>query len=130
MNDALRKAIESTAKDPKEAAYLSAILRQVDIQRFEHAAKPPIATPVNLFEKEDLELLVNEQEWEDIEFEVALDSGSIINVCHPDDCPGYAITESAGSKVGQHVVVGDGGRLKNLGEWNLNLKAPNDKGVN
>ena len=76
---------------------------------------------LNLFELEDVELLVNEQEWEDVEFEVALDSGSIVNVCHPDDCPGYAITESVGSKSGQHFVVGDGGRLPNMGEWNLNL---------
>ena len=77
-----------------------------------------------------MELLVNEsQEWEDVEFEVALDSGSIVNVCHPDDCPGYVMTESPGSKVGQHFVVGDGGRLPNLGEWNLNLEAPKDGGL-
>ena len=85
---------------------------------------------INLLELEDVELLVNEQEWEDVEFEVALDSGSIVNVCHPDDCPGYAITESVGSKSGQNFVVGDGGRLKNMGEWNLNLEAPKNNGVN
>ena len=78
-----------------------------------------------------MDLLVNEaQEWEDVEFEVALDSGSIVNVCHPDDCPGYVVTESAGSKVGQHFVVGDGGKLRNFGEWNLNFEAPREGGVN
>ena len=81
-----------------------------------------------MFESEDIELLVNsgERTRKDVEFEVALDSGSIVNVCHPDDCPGYVIRESVGSKRGQNVVVGDGEKLANLGEWNLNLEAPKD----
>ena len=68
---------------------------------------PQITMPtLNLFEREDVEILVNEQQaWEDVEFEVALDSGSIVNVCHPDDCPGYHIGESAGSRAGQHFVL-------------------------
>ena len=40
------------------------------------------------------------------------------------------MTESPGSKCGQHFVVGDGGELRNLGEWNFNLEAPKDGGVN
>ena len=90
--------------------------------------KDIVGTSINLFESEDIELLVNEndQTWQDVEFEVALDSGSIVNVCHPDDCPGYVIQESLGSKRGQNFVVGDGGKLPNLGEWNLNLEAPKD----
>ena len=81
-----------------------------------------------MFESEDVEILVNEAEgeWQDVKFEVALDSGSIVNVCHPDDCPGYVIQESVGSKRGQNFIVGDGGKLANLGEWNLNLEAPKD----
>ena len=128
LNDALIKAIESTAKTPQEAEFLRAILQQVDIQSFKieqgRTAGSPLSigasipTPsvmrpnlsmgnLNLMEAEDMALLVNEsQEWEDVEFEVALDSGSIVNVCHPDDCPGYVMTESPGSKVGQHFVVG------------------------
>ena len=39
--------------------------------------------------------------WEDIEFQVALDSGSVVHVCAPDDCPGYMLQESPGSKRGQ-----------------------------
>ena len=147
MNDALRKAIQSTAKTPKEAMFLEQILRQVDIQQFQRSQDeekcraaldkcdgPCIPTPsisghtlapVSLFERETMDLLVNEaQEWEDIEFEVALDSGSIVNVCHPDDCPGYIISESPGSKCKHNFVVGNGGKLPNLGEWKLNLDAP------
>ena len=86
---------------------------------------------ISLLEREDVELLVNSQQvWEDIEFEVALDSGSIVNVCHPDDCPGYLIGESAGSRAGQNFVVGYCGKLGNIGEWNLNLEAPKLDGVN
>ena len=79
--------------------------------------KDIVGSSLNLFESEDIELLVNEGEstWQDVEFEVALDSGSIVNVCHPDDCPGYVIQESVGSKRGQNFVVGDGGKLANLG---------------
>ena len=93
-----------------------------------------LTPPINLFESDDVELLVNESSgngaWEEIEFEVALDSGSIVNVCHPDDAPGYALMESAGSRRGQNFVVGDGGRLSNMGEMHLNLGAPTGTGSN
>ena len=64
--------------------------------------------------------------WEDIGFEVALDSGSVVHVCAPDDCPGYMLQESPGSKRGQEFQVGDGGLIKNLGQKQLNL---NDSSV-
>ena len=84
---------------------------------------------VHVFESDDVECLVNSSEWNDVEFEVALDSGSIVNVCHPDDVPGYAIEESPGSRRGQNFVVGDGGRLKNMGQMALNLEAPTGQGA-
>ena len=100
----------------------------MDVSHFQ--TTQPIGGSISLFESDDVELLVNETtEWQDVEFEVALDSGAIVNVCHPDDCPGYVIGESAGTKRGQHFVVGDGGKLPNLGEWYLNLAAPKDGGV-
>ena len=71
----------------------------------------------------------NDGGWEDVEFEVALDSGSIVNVCHPEDCPGYTISESTGSRRGLTFVVGNGGTLANMGEWNLNLEAPHENGT-
>ena len=59
--------------------------------------------------------------WEDIEFEVALDSGSVVHVCAPADIPGYRVEESPGSKRGQDFLMGDGGTIPNLGQSQLNL---------
>ena len=102
LNDALRKAIQSTATNPAQATFLESVLKQIDVARFEQDQQhmrctgPSIPTPnisggtlirsgVNLVEREYMEVLVNEsQGWEDVEFEVALDSGSIVSVCHPD----------------------------------------------
>ena len=73
---------------------------------------------------EDGEVLVNsagKEEWTEVEFEVALDSGSIVHICSEEDAPGYILQESAGSKRGQTFVVGDGGVMANLGEMELNL---------
>jgi hypothetical protein len=64
--------------------------------------------------------LVNET-WQDIEFEVALDSGSVVHVCSVDDCPGYRLGESAGSRRGQEFLMGDGGTIPNMGQSKLNL---------
>ena len=90
---------------------------------------------VNLFttdcDLEDAPLLISEddRQWQEVEFEVALDSGSIVNVCHSDDAPGYVLQGSPGSKKGQNFVVGDGGKLPNQGEKHLNLAAPKDGGA-
>jgi hypothetical protein len=64
---------------------------------------------------------VDATEWEDIEFEVALDSGAVVHVCAPNDIPGYLVQESAGSRRGQEFLMGDGGTIPNLGESSLNL---------
>ena len=67
------------------------------------------------------QILVAEEDWNDLEFEVALDSGAVIHVCGPSDCPGYVLEESAGSKRGQEFAMGDGGTIPNLGQKSLNL---------
>ena len=64
--------------------------------------------------------------WADIEFEVALDSGAVVHVCSLEDCPGYQLDESPGSKAGQKFLMGDGGTIPNLGQKRLNLS---DDGV-
>ena len=71
-------------------------------------------------------MLVNsrEDEWMEVEFEVALDSGSIVHICSSEDAPGYLLQESPGSKRGQKFIVGDGGVMANLGEMTLNLAEP------
>ena len=77
---------------------------------------------LNIFEREPCaELLATYGAWEDVEFEVALDSGSTEHVCSRTDIPGYCILESAGSRVGQCFIVGNGARLPNEGEAELNL---------
>ena len=64
---------------------------------------------------------VSEEAWEDMEFEVALDSGSVVHVCSLDDCRGYRLQESPGSRRGQEFLMGDGGTIPNLGQSRLNL---------
>ena len=81
-----------------------------------------LLSPVNLVTvKETAEVLVNDEAWRDIEFEVALDSGSVVHVCSIDDCPGYRVAESPGSRRGQDFLMGDGGTIPNLGQSQLNL---------
>ena len=55
-----------------------------------------------------------DEAWKDIEFEVALDSGSVVHVCAPEDIPGYHVGESAGSRRRQEFLMGDGGTIPNL----------------
>ena len=60
-----------------------------------------LLAPVNILTAmEPQSILVNEA-WKDMEFEVALDSGSVVHVCSTDDCPGYMLAESPGSRRGQ-----------------------------
>ena len=76
----------------------------------------------------DQAVLSNET-WMDIEFEVALDSGSQDHVCDEQDCPGYQTEASPGSSRGQCFIVGDGGKLANQGQRKLNMQPLNDSSV-
>ena len=79
---------------------------------------------VNLVEMVDGDedvLAAGAEQWEDIEFEVALDSGSVVHVCASEDAPGYSLDESMGSKRGQNFLMGDGGKVPNQGQKALNL---------
>ena len=81
-----------------------------------------VLAPVHILEFAEPEhILVNEEAWKDLEFEVALDSGSVVHVCSLEDCPGYKLTESPGSRRGQEFLMGDGGTIPNLGQSQLNL---------
>ena len=42
-------------------------------------------------------------------------------VCSVDDCRGYKLGESPGSRRGQEFLMGDGGTIPNLGQATLNL---------
>ena len=86
--------------------------------------KPVHGQPLTLFEvvdpitSDDSAILVGET-WQDIEFEVALGSGSQDHVCDEQDCPGYSTPASPGSSHGQCFSVGDGGKLENKGQRHL-----------
>ena len=81
-----------------------------------------VIAPVNLVTvSETAEVLTAGDAWQDIEFEVALDSGSVVHVCSIDDCKGYKVGESPGSRRGQEFLMGDGGTIPNLGQSELNL---------
>ena len=47
-------------------------------------------------------ILIANEAWNDLEFEVALDSGAVIHVCSLSDCPGYELEESPGSNAQMH----------------------------
>jgi hypothetical protein len=79
--------------------------------------------PLNILTaSEPDQILVNaDSTWKDLEFEVALDSGSVVHVCAPEDCPGYSCRDSPGSRRGQEFLMGDGGTIPNLGQSALKL---------
>ena len=78
--------------------------------------------PVNVMETiETQAILMANEDWNDLEFEVALDSGAVIHVCSPTDCSGYILEESLGSKRGQAFLLGDSGTIPNFGQKSLNL---------
>ena len=70
---------------------------------------------------ETAEVLTASDAWRDLEFGVALDSGSVVHVCSIDDCKGYKVGDSPGSRRGQEFLMGDGGTIPNLGQSELNL---------
>ena len=56
-----------------------------------------------------------------MEFEVGLDSGAVVHVCAPEDCPVYLLADLPGSRQGQRFLMGDGGTIANLGQKRLHL---------
>ena len=59
---------------------------------------------MNLFEDADptAEVLsFGEKEWVDLEFEVALDTGSIVHICAEEDTPGYTLE---GVRMGTRLI--------------------------
>ena len=61
-------------------------------------------------------------EWIDIDLEMVLDSGACEHVMDSEDGPGYAVSDSPGSRRGQGFVVGDGASVANKGQVQLNLE--------
>ena len=64
--------------------------------------------PVNIFiVAGDTEAILLNGTWKVIEFDVALDSGSVVHVFSLHDVPGYKLSESPGSRRGQDLLMGD-----------------------
>ena len=84
-------------------------------------ASPAVVVMLTLFEDDQVLAAEADGVWTDMEFEVALDSGAVIHVCSPSDCPGYMLEESPGSRRKQKFQMGDGGTIPNLGQKSLNL---------
>ena len=73
-------------------------------------------------------MLANDEPWEDLRFEVVLDSGTVDHMCDAVDTPGYKLEDSPGKARGQHYVVGDGGWAPNQRQKKLNLEAGGSEG--
>ena len=85
-------------------------------------ARAPVTMITHGHGSGDAEVLLNDGAvWSDLEFDVALDYGSVVHVCADADTPGYAIEESPGSKRKQNFLMGDGGEIPNKGQKSLNL---------
>jgi hypothetical protein len=117
---ALQDLISGRAK-PEDRLRVPGHLRVAMCKIGLHEALLPINVITTVEQDGAGSLLIADEAWTDIEFEVALDSGAVIHVCSTDDCPGYFLEESGGSKRGQKFLMGDGGEISNLGQKSLNL---------
>ena len=61
-------------------------------------------------------------EWIDIDLKMVLNSGACEHVMDLEDAPGYAVSDSLRSMRGQGFVVGNGARVPNEGQVQLNLE--------
>ena len=68
-------------------------------------------------------MLAAEAKWQDIEIEVALDSGSVVDIASESDTPSYLLDSSASARPCDEFIVGDGGTMKKLGQKALNLSS-------
>ena len=85
---------------------------------------------INFLDAEDAELNhaeTNNNEFLDIEIEIAADSGASEHVAADTDAPSYKVEESVGSRSGQHFVGAGGHRMANRGQMKLNMRADNGK---
>jgi hypothetical protein len=82
-----------------------------------------VLEPVNLLVGADGPILSAESEWQDVEFEVALDSGSVVHVAAEGDTPMYVLDSSPAARQCAQFVVGDGGTMENKGQKTLNLSS-------
>ena len=73
---------------------------------------------------EDNDMIMPVGDWQDVDINIALDSGACNHVLDAEDVPGYRVVESPGSRRGQNFIVGNGAGLPNEGQVHLNLEVP------
>jgi hypothetical protein len=66
-------------------------------------------------------LAANVEEWQDVPFDVMLDSGCSRHVVPPSCVPGYRVQESQLSRSGHQFTVANGEPVPNLGDVTANL---------
>ena len=72
---------------------------------------------------DDDEHLLPITDWQDVEIEITLDSGCCEHVLDVAEVPGYIVSESPGSRRRQNFIVGNGSKVPNEGQVDLNLQA-------
>ena len=82
-----------------------------------------VLEPINLLIGADGPIISAEQQWQDVEFEVALDSGSVVHVAAEGDTPMYALDSSPSARQCAQFVVGAGGTMKNMWQKTLQLSS-------
>jgi hypothetical protein len=70
---------------------------------------------------DEQDLAANVEEWQDVPFDVMLDSGCSRHVAPPSCVPGYRVQESALSRSGHQFTVANGEPVPNLGDVTANL---------
>ena len=93
--------------------------------------RPNIYEELNFLDADDDEELHSAEtannEFLDVEIEIAADSGASEHVAADTDAPTYKVEESAGSRSGQHFVGAGGHRMANSGQMKLDMRADNGR---
>ena len=144
-------AVTEHAKKMKDAIYLKN-LDMVMIEAYQSSAKskddddnkddakgkdsvkkdprPNEYETLNFLDADDAELNnaeTDNNEFLDVEIEVAADSGASEHVAADTDAPTYQVEESAGSRSGQHFIGAGGHRMANRGQMKLSMRADNGR---
>ena len=92
--------------------------------------RPKEQEVLNFLDADDAELNsaeTNDNEYMDVEIEIAADSGASEHVAADTDAPAYKVEESAGSRSGQHFIGAGGHRMANRGQMKLSMRADNGR---
>ena len=75
-------------------------------------------------------MLAAADEWQDLDFEVTLESGCVEHVCDRADIACYPVEPSQAPRAGLGFVVGNGNTIPNQGQSTLQLDVEAGEGIN